>query len=174
MPTKKPKPTEPWKVRAFLTGPCVPYYGGNDYRELILEIRVEPTQNSFDRDRVEFYLRAHSSLSSSTGKWSEPYLSALECNGAGTSISLEDAQKVVKHLTAVRKYTEKLPVPPRNLRDLVMVLAKIYHFSQVDLFLSKNHKTQSEQHEGTGIHRLAYLAQETFDALQVKEEVTHA
>jgi hypothetical protein len=123
---------------------------------------------------VEFQLRAHSSLSSSTGKWSEPYLSALECNGTGSSISLEDAQQVVKHLTAVRKYTDKLPVPPRSLQDLVMVLAKLYHFSQVDLFLSKNHKSQAEQHEGTSIHRLAYLAQGAFDNLQVKEEAASA
>ncbi|MDZ4263802.1 MAG: hypothetical protein U1B30_15905 [Pseudomonadota bacterium] len=137
-----------------------------------LSIQIYPTEASFDS--VNFELVAHCSERYDKKGWGEPLLRELEMEGDSSGIGLRKAEHIVKHLTAVNRYIEKLPVRPQTISDIVLVLGKVYRFGEVELLRWKHPDSGLEDDGYTNIHRLAYLAQGAFDNLKPKEEVQSA
>ena len=172
MATKKPKATIPYKVMAKLVGPYQPRYS-SDTRMMSLNLYITPTTNSFESDKAEFLVRAHSSKGYDGKGWGDPLLWGLEFEGSGDGLDLRRAQQAVKHLTAVNRYIDKLPVRPQTIRDLVLVLGKLYRVDIVEL-IHWGTPDGGRDDSFTNISRVAHLAQEAFDNLKPKEEVAHA
>ena len=167
MPTKQPKPTAPYKVLAKLVGPYIPRYS-SDSRHMSLSLYITPSKEGFDSEKAEFLLRGHSSQNYGGKGWGDPILWELDFEGSGDGLDLRRAQQAVKHLTAVRRYIEKLPVKPQTIHDLVLVLGKMYRVGQVEL-IHWSTPDGSREDSFTSINRVAWLAQQAFDNLKPKE-----
>lgn len=174
-PMRSNRAKGPDKVTAVLVGPChnssIGGYVDRDYRHVALDLNIRPHDGSLLSSDVRFHLEVHRSRYGD-GRWSEPFISPVEFQTYGFHLNLEYAEHAVKHLKAVRRYIERLPVRPQTFGDLVAVIGQLHHIGQMgqlELFAYENHAAPSPEGMFVSLPRLVHLAQERYDRLAAEE-----
>jgi len=155
---------EATKVAVSLVGPGPDYYGIDaDHSSCSVAVTVEVKLDALSSDK--FLLEGHTARYA--GKWHDPYLWPFRWEGHRW-IDLEEAQYVVKRLSAFRRYVQRLPYPPRTLGDYLSALFAFLKVSTVALYIHyPDQKSKSDEHkEDVGIAYVAYQVEAAYRALQ--------